>query len=384
LLRHEIEHSYWIRLSILLPIPDAGAQTPRAVHITSRLGCRAYRRAAEAETVGGLATLDAMRAAVGIRRVFSNSLWFPREVGSHIGADEVRGYYVDLQEAAAQPEWPPPWLRPGTLHVGACQWGLGSYERYVAGQGDEWLTAAAAAGDHLLSTQEQDGQLEGGWAHPKPYPHTYSLRPPWLSGIAQGQAASLLVRLHLATNDERYARGARNAVRPLSLPRQQGGLLAPLGDGQFPEEYPTDPPSFVLNGGIYAFWGDYDVWIGLGDPDARRRFEEGVETLARNVHRWDTGYWSRYDLYPHRIVNVAAPWYHTLHICQLKAFDLIAPRSEFRETLSRFDGYASSPVNTTRAFVHKAVFRVLTPRTRASGSRNAFRRLARLRKSTSG
>ena len=86
----------------------------------------------------------------------------------------------------------------------------------------------------------------------------------------------------------------------------------------FPEEFPTDPPSLVLNGGIFALWGDYDIWIGLGDADARKRFEDGVETLARNVHRWDTGYWSRYDLYPHRIVNLASPWYHTLHICQIK------------------------------------------------------------------
>ena len=44
--------------------------------------------------------------------------------------------------------------------------------------------------------------------------------------------------------------------------------------------------------------------------EARRLFEEGVTTLARNLHRWDTGQWSRYDLFPHPVPNVASPAYH--------------------------------------------------------------------------
>jgi heparosan-N-sulfate-glucuronate 5-epimerase len=301
-----------------------------------------------------------------IRRVFSKALWFPRELGSHIATGTPRGYYIDFREAVEE-EWPPYWLpmvntRVGALYVGVCQWALGSYERYLAGDGKQWLTGAIAAGDYLVARQEQDGPFDGGWVHQLPYPHTFALRPPWLSGIAQGQAASLLVRLYLATGDLRYARGAQHAVRPLSVPTEKGGLRTSLDGGVFPEEFPTDPPSLVLNGGIYALWGDYDLWKGLGDSDARKRFEDGVETLARNLHRWDTGYWSRYDLYPHRIVNLAAPWYHRLHICQLRVFDRIAPRSEFREIGQRFEGYASSPVNSTRAFAHKGFFRLLSPR----------------------
>jgi len=146
----------------------------------------------------------------------------------------------------------------------------------------------------------------------------------------------------------------------------RGGLLAPLGGGMFPEEFPTDPPSFVLNGGIYALWGDYDIWIGLGEANARKRFEAGVDTLARNLYRWDTGNWSRYDLYPHQVVNIASPWYHTLHICQLKILDWIAPRYEFREIRQRFEAYASSPMKNTRAFAHKGFFRLLSPPQRES------------------
>lgn len=298
-----------------------------------------------------------------LERAFSKALWFPREVGGRITTDRVGGYYIDLREAA-ETQWPPPWLPRVKLYVGICQWGLGSYERYMAGEEEEWLASAIAAGDYLVVRQERGGVFDGGWVHRHAYPHTFSLDPPWLSGIAQGQAASLLVRLYAETSDERYATAAQKAMRPLSIPTENGGLLTSLNGGMFPEEFPTDPPSLVLNGGIYALWGDYDLWKGLGDMDAAKRFEDGTETLARNLHLWDTGYWSRYDLYPHRIVNVAAPWYHMLHVFQLKAFDRIAPRSEFREIGERFEAYASSRVHSTRALALKGLFRVLSPRYR--------------------
>ena len=73
------------------------------------------------------------------------------------------------------------------------------------------------------------------------------------------------------------------------------------------EEYPTEPPSFVLNGAIFAAWGVRDVAVGLADAEARGLFAAVVETLAGAVDRWDTGYWSLYDLYPHRVRNVASP-----------------------------------------------------------------------------
>jgi heparosan-N-sulfate-glucuronate 5-epimerase len=289
-------------------------------------------------------------------------MWFPETAGNQFRPGEVRGYYVELREAAKTSDWPQPWLETRKLPVGICQWGLGSYERYLAGDGSRWLDAAVAAGDHLLAHQQRGGPLDGGWVHDFAYPHTYKLPPPWLSGITQGQAASLLVRLHLSTKDDRYAVGARKAVRSLSLPTVEGGLLAPLGGGMFPEEFPTDPPSLVLNGGLYALLGQYDVAVGLDDADARARFAEGSETAARNLHRWDTGHWSRYDLYPHRISHVASPWYHRLHIAQLDVFHRLTGRSEFRDRAIFFERYAASRANRTRAFAQKALFRMFNPR----------------------
>lgn len=118
--------------------------------------------------------------------------------------------------------------------------------------------------------------------------------------------------------------------------------MAALDGRPFPEEYPTTPASFVLNGGIFAYWGYYDVAHGLDDAVARQAWEDGVEMLARNIHRWDTGYSTRYDLYPHPVANVASSMYHVLHVSQLRAMQRIAPRSELGDALGRWERYQAS------------------------------------------
>ena len=110
-----------------------------------------------------------------------------------------------------------------------------------------------------------------------------------------------------------------------------GGCMSPLGGRPFPEEYPTQPPSFVLNGGIFALWGLRDVAVALGDEQAARDFAAGAETLAQNLDRWDTGRWSRYDLFPHPVANPASSFYHDLHVKQLRAMALLHPDVRFTD-----------------------------------------------------
>jgi hypothetical protein len=116
------------------------------------------------------------------------------------------------------------------------------------------------------------------------------------------------------------------------------------------------------------------VAVALGDDDAHREFQQGVDTLARNVDRWDTGSWSRYDLFPHRVDNVASSAYHVLHINQLRAMQLIAPRPELAAAAERFERYRSSRLNRMRAFTGKALFRMFVPRNRLLAHRTPFAR----------
>jgi len=258
--------------------------------------------------------------------------------------------------------------------VFTAQWGLGAFERYLGGEGEQWRDAAVECARHLAGRQETKGPRAGGWTHTFSLDHTFDVGERWISGMAQGEAASLLVRAHHASGDDRLAEAAQLALRPMGLPISAGGVRADLGSGFFLEEYPTSPSSYVLNGGIFALWGYYDVAVGLSDDGARSEFEEGVRTLAENIERWDTGVWTRYDLFPFAITNLASSFYHQLHIDQLRAMQLIAPRSEFASAVERFEHYQVSRSRRARAFAHKAVFRTLIPRNRVLGKRTPFRK----------
>lgn len=295
---------------------------------------------------------------------FSSARAFAPPVGSHVRAGQIGGYYVDFTIKTGAPHWPPPWLAPleKQIHVATAQWGLGCYERYLCGEGEAWLAAATAAAEHLVEHQQRGGADDGGWFHRTAMSHTYRLPAPWLSAMAQGEGASLLIRIFLASGDERYAEAARRALRSFEDRVGSGGLRATLGDGFFLEEYPTNPASLVLNGGIFALWGLYDAAIALADEGARRTFEEGVDTLAANLWRWDTGRWSLYDLFPHPAPNIASSAYHMLHTTQLRAMQLIAPRPEFASTADRFERYSASRLNRNLAFAAKVAFRLVVPR----------------------
>jgi hypothetical protein len=292
---------------------------------------------------------------------WSSSRSFFLPVGSQIDPTGVRGYPIDLRVKADSPGWPQAdILGSARLHVGVTQYGLGCYERWLAGEGSVWLEAALGAGRHLASIQEPDGK----WCHDEPFPHTFPLLPPWASGITQGQAASLLVRLHADTGERDLARAAKLALAPLAIPQTEGGLSGELGGMSWAEEYPTTPQSHVLNGAIFALWGMHDVAFALSDDEAHKQFERGVDSLAANLHRYDTGSWSLYSLFPHPIHNRASSFYHGLHVNQLTAMQQLAPRPEFEWMRQRWAAYAASRYSRATAFAWKAGFRLLVPRNR--------------------
>lgn len=290
---------------------------------------------------------------------WSNAKSFFLPVGQHIDADAVVGYPIDMRIKAASPSGPPAgFWGPNALHVAVTQYALGCHERWLHGDGDEWLHASLRTAKRLIELQAPDGS----WFHHQPYPHTFPVSAPWASGITQGQAASLLVRLHRQTGDAELATAAELALAPLTTPQARGGLMGELGGLPWPEEYPTSPQSHVLNGAIFALWGFRDVAVGLGSADAKQNFDDGVQSLARNLHRYDTGSWSLYALFPHPILNRASSFYHDLHVNQLIAMQYLAPRQEFEATRARWEAYATSRYSRATSFAWKAAFRLIVPR----------------------
>jgi hypothetical protein len=293
---------------------------------------------------------------------WSSAKTFFLPVGSFIDPDGVRGYPIDMRikSAVAETSITPAMHGPGTLHVGLTQYALGCHERWLAGDGQQWLDAAVMTGRFLVEIQEPDGS----WLHHEAFPHTFPLPPPWASGITQGQGASLLVRLYAHTGEERMAEAAKLALAPLYRPQAEGGVRGDLGGRPWPEEYPTTPQSHVLNGAIFALWGMRDVAVALDDGEARQQWELGLDSLVANLPRYDTGSWSLYSLFPHPIFNRASSFYHDLHVRQMTALMQLAPRPEFEATRVRWAGYAATRIGRSKAFAWKAAFRLMVPRNR--------------------
>jgi heparosan-N-sulfate-glucuronate 5-epimerase len=79
--------------------------------------------------------------------------------------------------------------------------------------------------------------------------------------MSQGHGISVLSRAYYLSGEEIYLRSGLKALRPFQLSSARGGVTAYFLD-QLPwyEEYPTEPPSFVLNGFIYSLIGLYDLF----------------------------------------------------------------------------------------------------------------------------
>jgi peptidoglycan/xylan/chitin deacetylase (PgdA/CDA1 family) len=300
--------------------------------------------------------------------LLSTAATFDATVGSHWDHGErPLGYYMDFRGKAPTPEWPPAWMAadPETLEVAAVQWALGAWERYVSGEGDRWRDAAITAAEDIIARQVPTGAYEGAWLQWRPMPHTYPIDPPWASGIAQGEAASLLARLRQETGEERYGEAALKALRPMRVPVADGGLLVELDNGlPFFEEYPTVPPSMVLNGAIFALWGFRDVAVLMRDEEAERWWRDGLKGLLSVLERYDTGSWSRYDLYPHPMVNIGSGAYHSIHIKQLEVIEALTSDPVVTRVRSNFQRYEASRAKRALAFARKVAFRLVLPRNR--------------------
>ena len=292
-------------------------------------------------------------------------------MGSHWAPEQtLRGYYIDFSVKTETPSWPPEWLHGGNgeIHVAAVQWGLGALERYVKGEGEVWLSAAIDTGEYLI--EMQIGAAPGtapGCIGCRCLIPTGSTRPGPRRSLRVRQRACSCVFTTRPRTSALPTLG--RALHPMRVPVAAGGALTEVDGLPFFEEYPTRPPSLVLNGAIFALWGFHDVAEALGDRETRQWYEAGIEGLSSLLDRYDTGYWSRYDLYPHPAANVASSAYHLLHINQLSVLGRLTARPEFDSIRERFERYRESRACRARALRKKVAFRIVTPRNAALAHR---------------
>jgi heparosan-N-sulfate-glucuronate 5-epimerase len=243
--------------------------------------------------------------------------------------------------------------------IAIAQYALGNYNLFrrsgEPGRREKFFLTA----DWLCQHLEKNERGLSVWNHHFDWEYRETLRAPWHSGLAQGQGISVLVRAHKESRDARYLDAAKRALASFFTPVSQGGVAFTddRGDLWF-EEYIVSPPTHILNGFIWAAWGVYDYFLATEDRSAQDLFARAVQTLLRNLDRYDLGFWSLYEQSGTRLPMVASPFYHQLHVVQLRVMHRLTGEDAFARVASRWEDYGRSRRNRTRALCYKSAFKL--------------------------
>lgn len=231
-------------------------------------------------------------------------------------------------------------------------YGLSHYNLFISSGEESAKYVVLKVADWFLGKQDARYEYKFNWQ---------DLKSPWISCMAQGEAASLLVRAFVLTNDTAYLDHARKSLAPFFVDVSRGGVRSYLADNSvFLEEYPSAKPSHVLNGFLYSLIGLAEYNRFSEDEDTSRLFEQLLDTLIANIRLWSSDCWSLYEVNEVYLksANFCTPSYHNLQISQLKWVLEHRPSNELREVVELWQrGLDSFPVRMN-AMLGKVLFRL--------------------------
>ncbi|WP_145097113.1 D-glucuronyl C5-epimerase family protein [Sporomusa sp. KB1] len=281
-----------------------------------------------------------------------------QDIGKVYSKKEVNGYYNNLTEKV---------LNPAALldetglvynvtsdgkkvyfSIAIFQYGLGAYDLFILTGCPEYKEDFMRTVEWAWKNQEQNGAWD-----------TFSIvgtRKPY-SSMAQGEGASLLVRAYKETGDEKYLKAAKQAVDFMCIPIAGGGCTQYLDDKLWFKEYIEKP--VVLNGWIFSIWGLYDYYKASNVEDYNKILTKAIQTLEQELETFDCNYWSKYDMEN----TVASPFYHRLHIAQLKVMHELFGCGIFLEYAKKWEKYQKNRLNCCKAFIIKAYQKITETKT---------------------
>ena len=223
--------------------------------------------------------------------------------------------------------------------VTVSQYALANYHMYLATGNSSFRETFLAQANWLVKNASQKSNFSV-WEYKFKW-DTYGCTSPWVSGMAQGQGVSVLTRAYFLTGNSTYLDIAQTAINSFEVEINAGGVRYTDSSGSvWYEEYADvgAPSSKVLNGFIFALLGLYEYSFVTNSSQGYTLFSQGVQTLEVNVHRYDTGSWSCYDLLYRFPVSSG---YHQLHAEQLMTLYKLTGEQVFEEYSNRFFSYMS-------------------------------------------
>jgi hypothetical protein len=224
---------------------------------------------------------------------------------------------------------------------------------------ETWKRRCFLAADWLCENLETNQRGLRVWNHKFDWEYRERLIAPWYSALAQGQGISLLVRAHQESGDRKYLDAATCALQTFFVNSDEGGVSIRDEQGNiWFEEYVVSCPTHILNGFIWAAWGVYDYFLATGSRHAVNLFASAVESLRSNLDSYDLGFWSLYEQSGTFLPMIASPFYHRLHITQLRVMHRITADEMFLKFADKWESYSRSPSKRTRALCYKGAFKL--------------------------
>lgn len=240
-------------------------------------------------------------------------------------------------------------------------YGLSHWNRYKLERSNNSLEEFRKAASWFI-----ENQSDGKWY----YKFNWNdLKAPWISCMSQGEAISILTRAYILTNDPAYIEASVQAFESFEKTIEENGVLSRLDTGDiFFEEYPTKNPDHVLNGFMYSMIGLIELKKSINQDHLKyikleSTLSKALSSLEKNVERWDTGYWSTYDLYneKEKSRNVCTISYHNLQCSQMKYIATELGSEKLLSVSQKWTSYMKSPINRIRALIDKVYFRYRNP-----------------------
>jgi len=267
-------------------------------------------------------------------------------IGKQYSLSTIRGFYIDYSgkvntNQITEDGLPYTRLADGrneSIPITVIQYGLGCYENFLSGD-ESFKEKFLKAAEYMKETQDEKGRWDAFRAQKS---HDY------YSSMVQGEGISLMLRAYVLTSNEEYLVAAKKAYDIMITPVSEGGTAEVYDESLILLEA-TDKP-MILNGAIYSMFGVLDLAILTKDKDVEDTLSYIMKGIKENLPKFDIGYWSNYSLGK----KIASPFYHQLHITQLKVLYEIFCDQCFLDMAEKFEKYYNKKLNYFRAFVKKA------------------------------
>ena len=279
------------------------------------------------------------------------SVWHVnQDLGKHFVKNEVVGYYNNMKEKVTKmPELlscndlPKLNIENGNfVHfpVAIFQYGLGAWDLYIETKDEIYARKFMQCANWAIEHQDDQGRWNNFF---------YIFPDTPYGAMAQGEAASLLIRAYKYTNKNIYLDAAKQAIDYMLQPITKGGVTEYDGEDVILREYTNQPT--VMNGWIFAWWGLYDyIMVGENIEYYKEILNKSLNSLMKYLPRFKCSYWSIYSLDG----KMASPFYHNLHIAQMQAMYELTGKNIFKEYAEDWTKQQKNPINKCVAFAKKA------------------------------